>query len=140
MFWENSLISRRNSKFDLAKKFFCDEKPKMTKNSILKIKNRSPKRLEKRKKWVFLEKTATILGNARNNEVFQLQSLTKWRKKFLDQKKIPPRYYAYMNHQKIFQSGLTSGSAGLRKNMRDPPYRHVLESGSLITQFQSSLF
>ena len=25
-----------------------------------------------------------------------------------------------MNHQKKFQSGLTSGSAGLRKNMRDP--------------------
>ena len=46
------------------------------------------------------------------------QNDQKW---FFHQKKIPPRYYAYINHQKNFQSGLTSGSAGLRKNMRDLP-------------------
>ena len=40
--------------------------------------------------------------------------------------------YACFFHQKNFQTSMTSGSAGLRKNMRDPPpYRAVLELGSL---------
>ena len=71
----------------------------------------------------------SIFGKKRNNfgkcqktKFFNFRASQNEEKTFLDQKKIPPRYYyAYMNHQKIFQSGLTSGSAGLRKNMRDPP-------------------
>ena len=36
-------------------------------------------------------------------------------------------------HQKNFQTSMTSRSAGLRKNVRDPPpYLPVLESGSLL--------
>ena len=81
------------------------------------------------KKSIFVQFWGTI-----KNEVFQTSKPHKMTKNnFFIKKKIPLRYYAYMNHQKKFQSGLTSGSAGLRKNMRDPPppYRHVLEFGSL---------
>ena len=80
------------------------------------------------KKSIFVQFWGTI-----KNEVFPTSKPHKMTKNdFFIKKKIPPRYYAYINHQKNFQSGLTSESAGLRKNMRDPPpYRHVLESGSL---------
>ena len=69
------------------------------------------------KKSIFVQFWGTI-----KNEVFPTSKPHKMTKNdcFI-KKKIPPRYYAYINHQKNFQSGLTSGSAGLRKNMRDPP-------------------
>ena len=69
------------------------------------------------KKSIFVQFWGTI-----KNEVFPTSKPHKMTKNdFFIKKKIPPRYYAYINHQKNFQSGLTSGSAGLRKNMRDPP-------------------
>ena len=61
--------------------------------------------------WEMPEKTKFFNFRASQNE----------EKTIFRAKKISPKYYAYMNHQKIFQSGLTSGSAGLRKNRRDPP-------------------
>ena len=69
------------------------------------------------KKSIFVQFWGTI-----KNEVFPTSKPHKMTKNdFFIKKKIPPRYYAYINHQKNFQSGLTSESAGLRKNMRDPP-------------------
>ena len=63
-----------------------------------------------------------ILGPPSKMKFFQLQSPTKWPKMiFSSKKKFRPGIMHTWTTKKIFQSGLTSGSAGLRKNMRDPP-------------------
>ena len=52
---------------------------------------------------------------------FQLQSPTKWPKMIFSSKKIPPRYYAYMNHQKQFSEWSDVWKCWAKKKDAWPP-------------------
>ena len=76
------------------------------------------------KKQHFSLKKQTIVGFMKKNEVFSTSEASRRAKNdFVFKKKFLPKYYACLLPQKNFQTYMTSGSAGLRKNVPTPPLR-----------------
>ena len=89
------------------------------------------------KKSIFVQFWGTI-----KNEVFPTSKPHKMTKNdcFI-KKKIPPRYYAYINPPKKFSEWSDVWKCwAKKKHAWPPPYRHVLESGSLFDIWQVRIF